>query len=104
MFAELRDNILLMFSRRWPTADARVTRVYFDPQGSGIRIAYEFSIRDDGPYIGEFPCPPWFGGIDLIDVTNRFKVGTIVPVKYKQIDPSVNKIDPASWRDLEDDL
>lgn len=77
--------------------------MYVDPYGKGlhVRIAYEFSVGTDGPYTGESCCPTSFGGTDVMDVNGKFNIGGSIAVRYKRTDPSVNKVDPSYWKDLE---
>jgi hypothetical protein len=106
VFEDLRDAAVLLFSRNWPIAEGSITRVYVDPYERGfyLRVAYEFSIGTDGPYTGESSCPTWFGGTDVMDINESFKIGSVVPIRYKATNPSVNKIDPSFWSDLENAL
>ena len=106
MLEDLRDAASLLFSRSWLKAEGSITRVYVDPYERGfyLRIAYEFSIGADGPYTGESRCPTWFGGTDVLDINNTFAIGRSVPIRYKPGDPSINKIDPSFWGDLENAL
>ena len=106
MFNELYDSVSLVFYRCWPTANAAITRVCADPQRHGfqLRVAYEFSVGDDGRYVGESACPFWFGGTNLANINDKFQVGRIISVRYRRSDPSLNRIDPVFWKDMEYEL
>ena len=102
MFSELRDNISLLFSWRWPTAVGAITCFYVDPgrKGFQIGVAYEFSIESDGPYTGESWAPFWFSGTGVI-IKEQIRIGQEVTVRYKRKDPSVSRLERSFWQDLE---
>jgi hypothetical protein len=104
MFSELRDQISLLFFRLWPTAEGSITAVDLGyGRGLNVVIVYEFSVGDDGLYTGECRSPSWFGA-DVPSINKKLAVGQTVAVRYRRDRPSVNKLDPGVWRDLEDGL
>lgn len=105
MFGELYDNILLVFYRRWPTAEAVIAAVDIGyGKGLDVVVVYEFSIDNDGPYTGESRSPSWFGGSDVLEINKKLAVGSTVQIRYRADNPSVNKLDIGVWKDLEDGL
>jgi hypothetical protein len=66
MLEDLYDRISMLWSRRWPVAEGKVTEVISDRLGTDrkrarLAVAYEFSIGSDGPYTGEgFWTPAFF--------------------------------------------
>jgi hypothetical protein len=105
MISDLYNSFSLLFFRRWPTAEGSITAVDLGyGRGLDIVVVYEFSVGDDGPYTGESASPSWFDGIDIRLIYNKLAVGQIVTVRYRRDCPSVNKLDPSVWKDLEDGL
>lgn len=88
MFNDLYDHISLLFSRRWPKAEAVITAAHQDSDGRGIGlfVEYEFSVGNDGPYTGE---SPWLQ--DSVYIGQL--IGRKVVVRYRKDDPSVNELD-----------
>ena len=105
MFSELFETISLVFSRRWPTAEGTITAVDLGyGKGLNITVVYEFSVGDDGPYTGETRSPSWFGGTDVLNISKQLAVGNTIMIRYRVDNPSVSKLDPSIWKDLEDGL
>jgi hypothetical protein len=88
MFNDLYDSISLWFSWRWPRVDGVITAVHNDSQSknAGPMVVYEFSVGDDGPYAGE---SAWFGNMVYMNEL----VGRKITVRYREDDPSVNRLD-----------
>lgn len=100
MFKELYENVSLIFSPRWPTAEGVITGVYVNPSQRGrIEVAHEFSIGPDGPYTGRSSPPFWFGGTGVVNASTM--AGQAVTVRYKPNDPSVNMLDRVFWQGLQ---
>jgi hypothetical protein len=109
MFGELWDYISVVFSWRWPKAEGAITSVhtrtfrYCDRGGSDLRlvVTYAFSVGTDGPYTGETVSPALFGEIDEIDLDKTLRIGQAVIVRYRQDDPSLNRLDRSVWQSLD---
>ena len=87
MFGDLYDSISLLFSWRWPKAEAVINGVNMRVGDRGqAMVVYEFSVGNDGPNTGE---APWFG--DTVFMNQL--VGKKITVRYRKDNPSVNRID-----------
>ena len=103
MLKNLYDDFSLMFYRRWPKAEGKITAVDICPGTEpDVVIVYEFSVGDDGPYTGESSPPYSFDGTTVMDIERTLSVGKSVWIRYRLDDPSVNKLDPSFWEDLID--
>ena len=91
MFRDLYDSISVWFSWRWPRADAVITAAHPDTEtsGGGPIVVYEFSIGDDGPYLGE---SRWYGNTLYVNEL----IGRKVTVRYRKDDPEVNRLDDST--------
>jgi hypothetical protein len=85
MFGDLYDSISLLFSQRWPKAEATITAVNRGINGE-LMVIYEFSVDGDGPYTGESASSD-----DTVFINTL--IGQRVMVRYRKGDPSVNKLD-----------
>lgn len=102
MFDLLYERVSLMFWRRWPSAEGRITAVnIYTGRWLEIGIVYEFSVGND-PYTGESTSPGWFKGMDVIRIHEKLPIGKIVTIRYQPDSPTVNKLDPGVWHELED--
>jgi Protein of unknown function (DUF3592) len=102
MFGELYDGISLLFSRRWPKVEGRITAVNLRSHPEfRLVVLYQFSIGSDGPYTGESSWASQPGDIDSTDLSRRLRVGQFVTVRYRADDPSVNTLDRALWNELD---
>jgi len=103
MLKNLYDDLSLMFYRRWPKVEGKITAVDICPGTEpDVVIVYEFSVGDDGPYTGESSPPYSFDGTTVMDIERTLSVGKSVWIRYRLDDPSVNKLDPSFWEDLID--
>jgi|SRR6185437_556302 hypothetical protein len=103
MLKNLYDDFSLMFYRRWPKAEGKITAVDICPGTErDVVIVYEFSVGDDGPYTGESSRPFSFEGTTVMDIERRLSVGKPVLIRYRIDNPSINKLDPSFWKNLID--
>jgi hypothetical protein len=103
MFNLLYDRVSLMFSQRWPRKEGRITAVDIRTgRWAQIVIVYEFLVGNDGPYTGESGSPDWFNGTDVIRIHERLPIGKTVTIRYRTDNPTVNRLDPSVWHELED--
>jgi hypothetical protein len=99
MFEDLYDSISVLWSRRWPIADGKITEVISERLGRSrdrarLAVAYEFSIGNDGPYTREsFWTPAFFPLRRVSSARKRLRKGARVTVRYRPDDPGVNKLD-----------
>jgi hypothetical protein len=100
MFSDLYDWISLLFYRRWPRVEGKITAVRSLGGSGRLFLEYRFSLGEES-YIGEAGCPAWFVGTAAINMSERFPVGQPVTVRYRKDNPSVNKLDRSVWQDLE---
>jgi hypothetical protein len=109
MFEDLYDAISMFWSWRWPVAEGQITEVILErlrhrgskDETSRLAIAYEFSVRDDGPYTGESFWRPLFPTMKRMHrARGEFHRHQQVLVRYRPDDPSVNKLDNSVWREL----
>ncbi len=109
MFEALRDELSLMFSWRWPTANGEVLlieseRIGRDRDELRLCVVYQFYVGDDGPYTGEAYWSPLrhYRGFEKFRISRRkLRKGTPVQVRYREDDPSVNTLDGGVGRYLE---
>jgi hypothetical protein len=103
MFDDLYDTISFLWSWRWPTVDGEVTAVDVELVKDGYRlsVAYQFSIRGDGPYTGESIWAPSISRNSRVRAAaDKIHVRDPVLVRYRLDDPSVNRLDSTFWRGL----
>ena len=108
MFEDLYDALSLIFYRCWPKADREITEVDVErvrhSQGADtlrLAVTYKFSLGEDGPYTGEsFWRPSFFVNRRVAAARHKLHRRQHVGVRYRADDPSVNKLDPAVWRNL----
>ena len=106
MFEDLFDCISLLFAWRWPTAAGHITavdiqRVPNQARSQRVVVVYEFSIDGDGPYTGQSSSSGWSRPLRVVNIRESLRVGRPVTVRYRRVDPSVNKLDSSSWRECE---
>jgi hypothetical protein len=109
VFNDLYDAISMLGYRRWPVADGEVTQVTFERiPHDGIErdtmrlvVAYKFSVLDDGPFSGETCWEPLYPKVKrLQEARAKFHVGQHIRVRFRADDPSVNKLDRRTWKNL----
>ncbi len=107
MFEDLYDSIRMWFSWSWPTAQAEITEVeveYFpadQEKQPRLCVCYKFYVGDDGPYCGESFWRPTFSLLkDIEEAKHVMETKRTAPVRYRQDDPSQNRLDREAWRDL----
>jgi hypothetical protein len=108
MFEDIYDSISFLWSWRWPSTQGQVTSADIERirRSRGVErirlaIAYEFSVRDDGPYTGEsFWEPLFFPRTRVAAAQHKFHLHRSVSVRYRADDPSVNRLDRSAWQDL----
>ena len=111
MFEDLIDAARMLFSGSWPTAQAAITQVEIerihhpDRREDEVRLSvcYRFYVGDDGPYTGEsFWKPNFTCGLAkrMRDAKRRMNAKRTALVRYRQDDPSQNRLDREAWRDL----
>jgi hypothetical protein len=107
MFSSLIDSLSLLFSWRWPKAAGEITAVDIDTAYNRgayrLAVAYKFFVNNDGPYTGE---SYWEGGFSadrvsaLLEAQKKLHIGQRVTVRYRPDDPSINRLDRSTWREL----
>lgn len=110
MFEDLRDSISLLWSWNWPVATAEITEILIETVNPGergeyrrISVTYKFWAGNDGPYSGEGFWKPMFSFNEVDKLKNAkrtLRANRQVTVRYRPSDPSVNRIDSSSWRNL----
>ena len=110
MFTNLRDSISLLWSWHWPTATGEITDILIETVHGGrnseyrrLSDTYQFWAGNDGPYTGEGFWKPLFSLNDLNKLKNakrKLRSRRTITVRYRPSDPSVNRADSSSWRDL----
>ena len=109
MFEDLYDALSRLWSFSWPATQAEVTDIELErignPDENRIRlcVCYKFWVGDDGPYSGEDFWKPAFtiGQVKrLRDAKKKLNAKRMVSVRYRPADPSINRLDKESWRDL----
>ena len=107
MFSELYDAVSYLWSWRWPEAMGEVTAVDVERIKSGgniqlrLAVAYKFSINDDGPYTGEsFWNLAFYVNRRVLAGKRKIRHGQKVTIRYRQDDPSVNRLDGRVWQEL----
>ena len=99
MFDDLYDGLSLLWSRRWPVADGKITAVDVERFGDDrsiarLAVAYEFEVPTDGPYTGESFWRPVFFSVRRVAAARRkIHLRQPVRVRYRPGDPSVNTLD-----------
>ena len=108
MFEELYDHVSRLWSWRWPLADGTVTEVLVERirhnrgrDSFRLSVTYKFSVGDDGPYTGEsFWTPAFCVNKRVVAARRKIRSGQPVRVRYRQDDPSINRLDHSVWREL----
>ena len=96
---DLYDRISMLWSRRWPVAEGKVTEVISERLGTDrkralLAIAYEFSIGRNGPYTGEsFWTPAFFPLRRVSSARRKLRKRAPARVRYRPDDPSVNTLE-----------
>jgi hypothetical protein len=106
MFEDLYDAVSLIFYRWWPMADGVITEIDLERirhskgrDSLRLAVAYKFSVGDDGPYTGEsFWQPSFF--VNRRVARHKLHRGQHIVVRYRSDNPSVNKSDHVTWRNL----
>ena len=105
MIRDLYDKFSYVFSWRWPVADGEITAVgvRYDELTKTNRLAvtFRFVVGTDGPYTGELLSPLSVPRTDIVDITQQFRIGSSVRVRYRVDDPSVNRLDRMVWQNLD---
>jgi len=94
MFEEIRDRISALFSSRWLTAAGEITAVRFLGHPGGVVVEYKFSLKDDGPFVGEDRLR------NIMDIHTTLPIGGAVTVRYRPDNPSENSLDLESSEGL----
>jgi hypothetical protein len=96
---DLYDRISMLWSRRWPVAEGKVTEVISERLGTDrkrarLAIAYEFSIGRNEPYTGEsFWTPAFFPLRRVSSARRKLRKRAPARVRYRPDDPSVNTLE-----------
>jgi hypothetical protein len=99
MLEDLYDRISMLWPRRWPVAEGKVTEVISeclgrDSKRARLAVAYEFSIGSDGPYTGErFWTPAFFPLRRVSSARRKLRKRAPARVRYRPDDPSVNTLE-----------
>lgn len=92
-----------LWSFQWPEATGEITAVGIERNDRVTRlaVAYKFWVNDDGPYTGEsFWNPPFNVNRRVQEARRKIRVGHPVLIRYRDDDPSVNRLDGSVWREL----
>ena len=106
MFRDLYDAISSLWSSRWPETMGEVTAVDVEWVGGRnghlrLAVAYKFSVNCNGPYTGEsFWYPAVFIERRVRAAQTKIRAGDPVMVRYRQDNPSVNRLDRRVWQTL----
>ena len=108
MFDDLYDAVSYLWSWRWPVVGGEVTAVDVDRRrdtdgrdNMRLCVAFEFWVRDDGPYTGEsFWAPSFFRNKRVVAARRKIRIRKAVQVRYRPDDPSVNRLDHSVWSGL----
>jgi hypothetical protein len=108
MFEDLYDALSMLWSWSWPTAPGEISLVEIERIGDGrnderirLSVCYKFWVGDDGPYTGEsFWNPQLFIKKRIKAARTKVRKGQTVLVRYRNDDPSVNRLDKSAWRGL----
>ena len=66
-----------------------------------LSITYKFSVGTDGPYTGEDFWNPYFSTKGRSHAAeHKFHVGQPITVRYRSDDPSENRLDRSTWRQI----
>jgi hypothetical protein len=98
MFDVIFDQLSYLGSWRWPVAEGEITDVLLDRDEDDWRVSitYKFSVGEDGPYTGESfwkPTFSWNAAKQLRSARRILRTGRAVQVRYREDDPSVNRLD-----------
>jgi len=108
MFGDLYDAISFLWSWRWPKTTGEITAVDVESMRDShghvrlrLAVAYKFSVNDDGPYTGESLWnPAFFVNRRVRTARHNLRIRQPVIVRYRQNDPSINRLDSSEWKRL----
>ena len=98
MLSDLYNYVSLLFSWRWPKAEGTITSAQIQRvRELRVVIEYKFNLGADGPYTGESSQRFLSMELDCVDITERFRPGAPVTIRYRPDDPSVSTLDRDCW-------